>query len=124
MTTLDLIRIARTVIPPVGASMAIAVVDHEPGGKLSNGFPSGIGGRTRFGVAFLVEGRLKSAPIALFERQSDALHLVGIINGTADPASRPAPRGTGMLVGRTEAPVGEVPGASPIQPDQLSIFGG
>lgn len=83
MTTVDLVRLARTVIPPVGATMAIAVVEHESGGKLANGAPSGLGGRTWHGAAWLIDGRTRTAPIALFDRPRDALALVRILNGEA-----------------------------------------
>lgn len=121
MTGLELERIARDVIPPEGATQVVAVVDHQPGARLQNGSPSGLGGRTRFGAAFLMDGLRRSTPIALFDRQADALRLVGILNGrptsrggldtatpverraVADPVRPPAPvqDGAGLTAGDT-----------------------
>jgi len=83
VTSAELIRMTRDIVPPVGATMAVAVVDHEPGGKLVNGAPSGQGGRTRHGVAWLVNGRTQTAPIALFGRPRDALALLRVLKGEA-----------------------------------------
>lgn len=89
MTTAELERLARSVIPPVGATALAAVVEAEPGGRLANGLPSGIGGRTRFGVAWQLFGRVVHSPaIALFDRQADARRFRDILDGRA-PTSRP-----------------------------------
>lgn len=109
MTTVDLLKLARSTIPPVGATMAVAVVEHEPGGKLANGGPSGLGGRTRYGAAFLVDGRTRTAPIALFDRQRDAFTLVRILNGEA-PQGQPDPTTPGRSPGAVPDRAG--PGAS------------
>lgn len=91
MTGLELERLARSVIPPVGATALVAVVDHEPGGRLVNGSPSGLGGRTRFGVAWQLFGRVTHSPaIALFDRQVDARRFLDILSGR-DRAPRPGP---------------------------------
>lgn len=87
MTTPDLLRLARSVIPPVGATMAIAVVEGEPGGRLANGSPSGLGGRIRHGAAWLVDGRTRTAAIATFDRPRDAIALVRLLNGEAPAAA-------------------------------------
>jgi hypothetical protein len=108
MTGLEFERLARSTIPPVGASGAVAIVDHTPGGRLSkplDSYPSGIGGRTRWGAAWQVDGGLQAPrTIALFDRQSDALRLVRLINGTTDRTPRPAPRPP-VLEELPEAPV-------------------
>jgi len=115
MTTAELERLARGIIPPVGASSIVAVVEHEPGGRLVNGSPSGLGGRTRFGVAWQLFGRVVYQPaIALFDRQADAHHFLDILAGRV-PTSRPGPDlapATGAVEqgqAQAEAPV-RVPG--------------
>jgi hypothetical protein len=92
MTALaELDRIARNVVVPLGATGVRAVVDHQPGDRLVNGSPSGLGSRTRFGAAFTFDGgRRVGQPIALFDRGRDALALVRILEG-AEPAPRSAP---------------------------------
>lgn len=90
MTTAELQAIARDILPPVGASVAIAMVDHEPGSLLSNGYPSGLGGRTTFRAGFLVNGRQRIAVGPEFEDGRVARRLVKILNGEAT-APRPAP---------------------------------
>lgn len=91
MTTVELERIARSQVPPVGATMAVATVDVTPGGRLSNGYPSGLGVRTTYGVAWLVEGRIRTRPFATFPRGEEAYRLVALINGTERRAPRSAP---------------------------------
>jgi hypothetical protein len=106
--TADLERLARTLVQPSGTRAAVAIVDHTPGGRLSkplDAYPSGIGGRTRFGAAWQVDGgRGMPIAIATFDRQDDALRLVRLINGTADRTPRPAPRPP-VLEELPEAPV-------------------
>jgi hypothetical protein len=115
--TADLDRLARSLVQPSGTTSAVAVIEGEPGGRLSkplDGYPSGLGGRTRFGVAWLVGGLRRSAAAASFDRQDDALRLVHILNGSRRPStSRSAPVfPAGPLVaadresdqGRTEVP--------------------
>jgi hypothetical protein len=93
MTTADLVRAARDIVPPVGASAAIAVVDHEPGEKLKSGEPAGRGGLTTYRAAFLVAGRQISAPVGpTFERPRDLYRFLDVLTGEPqDPrsASRP-----------------------------------
>jgi hypothetical protein len=119
MNAVELERIARSTIPPIKATGLCLVVDHEPGGVLANGAPSGMGGRTRFGPAWIIDDRVKSRPIALFDRQADAHRLLSILRGDA-PASRPAPvipaaeplAGASPDLERTEAPEPELLDAS------------
>ena len=118
MTTAELQRIAAEILPPVGASVAIAMVDHEPGGQLSNGYPSGIGGRTTFRAGFLVNGRQRVALGPEFEDGRVARRLVRILNGEPSaprpaapviPAVSPVGNGNGEpdLAQRTRAPATE-----------------
>ncbi|HET7030384.1 MAG TPA: hypothetical protein VFI34_07720 [Candidatus Limnocylindrales bacterium] len=105
--TAELVRIAARVVPPVGASQLVATVDVEPCGRLSNGVPSGVvveadgtkrPPRTTYGVAWLVDGRVRTDPFATFDRGDDAYHLIRILEGevaTPRPAAHrgePLPR--------------------------------
>jgi 5-methylcytosine-specific restriction endonuclease McrA len=114
--TADLERLARTLVQPSGTRGAVAVVDHTPGGRLSkplDSYPSGIGGRTRWGAAWQVDGgRGMPITIALFDRQADAHRLVRLINGTTS-TSRPASR---VPVSEEPAEVPTSRGASPSLP--------
>jgi hypothetical protein len=83
VTGTELQRIARTILPPVGATEVVMTIVHEPGGKLLNGDPSGIGARTFYAPAWSIGGLRKSAPIARFDRQADALRLIAILHGEA-----------------------------------------
>lgn len=119
MNAVELERIASSTIPPVKATGLCLVVDQEPCGVLVSGAPSGIGGRTRFGPAWIIDAHRKSAPIALFERQADAHRLLAMLRGDAPaPRSGPdlaqPPLGTDLEQGqgRIEAPDGELPGVS------------
>ncbi len=100
MTTAELEAIARTAVPPVGATGARAVVDHEPGPKPGTGTP-------RYGVAWITGGRIVSAPIALFDRARDAYRLLDLL--TAAPrAARDLASGLGATVqghGQPGAPI-------------------
>jgi endogenous inhibitor of DNA gyrase (YacG/DUF329 family) len=74
MTGVELVRIARSIIPPVGATMAIARVDEQ----------------LKHRAAFLIDGRIHGDAVGpAFDRPRDAIALVRILNG--DEASRPAP---------------------------------
>jgi hypothetical protein len=73
--------IAAAVVLPEGATDLCMVVAHEPGGKMPDGSPSGIGGSTRFGPAWVIDGRAKSEPIALLDKQADARALLRLIAG-------------------------------------------
>lgn len=109
MTAVELERLARTLVQPSGTTGAVAVVDHTPGGRLSkplDTYPSGVSCRTRFGVAWMIGGLHQSTPVATFDRQSDALRLVALINGT-DRTPRPASR----------LPVTEEPPEAPVRAD-------
>ena len=76
MTALELARLVRDLVPPVGATMAIATAEHTPGPRPGTG-------TTAYGVAFLVDGRAKSEPIATFGRARDAYALIDLLNGRA-----------------------------------------
>lgn len=78
MTTVDLVRIARSIVPPVGATMAIACVDIN----------------LKHRAAFLIDGRIHGAPVGpAFDRPRDAIALVNLLNGEAPnglPARHPS----------------------------------
>lgn len=79
MTTPELAAIAKDLIPPPNATGAFVTVEHRPGQKLPSGQPSGIGGVTRYRVAF-TDG-IKAFPVGpLFERAKDAYRLVDILS--------------------------------------------
>lgn len=81
MTGLELAAIARDVIPPVGATSAVATVDHRPGDRPGTG-------TTRWQARWF-DGRRHLGPIGpAFERQRDMLRLVSIVNGSDRPGSR------------------------------------
>jgi hypothetical protein len=68
------------------------VVDVEACDRLANGAPSGLVAgrppRTRFGVAWIVDGRYTAGVIAWFDRQDDAHTLSAVLSGER-PTSRP-----------------------------------
>jgi hypothetical protein len=72
---------AMTVELPGGVTDVCMTVVVERGGKLDNGDPDGKGGSTKFGPAWVLEGRRKSEPIALYESQKDALALHAALAG-------------------------------------------
>jgi hypothetical protein len=109
MTGFDLARIARDAIPPVGATDLCLVVEVTEGGRLSNGEPAGIGVTSRYGVAWVIDGRAKSAPIATFGRHAEAMALMDLLTG---PALRSGP-GRGV----PPAPERTRPAASPATED-------
>lgn len=68
MTTAELLREARAIVPPAGATKAIAVVD----------------GDLRFRAAFLIGGRIRSAPVGPeFDKPRAVGRFVDILNGEA-----------------------------------------
>lgn len=123
MTGVELERRARNVLPPVGATGLRMTTVAEPGGRLTNGSPSGLGGSVRFGPVWLVDGgRHESRPIEVFDRQVDALRFFHLIAGT-EPAPRSAPGGSvesmGALDGTSDQERTGAPSrvdASPLEP--------
>ncbi len=94
MTAVELERIARSIIPPVGATMAIARVDDQ----------------LKHRAAFLIDGRIHDAPVGpAFDRPRDAIRLVKLLNGETP---RPGQSDSAVLgstpsgdeAGQTEAP--------------------
>lgn len=84
MTTADLVRIARDVIPPAGASTPVATVEHTPGQTLPSGAPAGVGGRTVYRAAWLVDGLRRSAPFGpAFDRPRDLGRFLAVLTGGA-----------------------------------------
>jgi hypothetical protein len=79
VTKLELQAIAKDLVPPHNSSGVIVTVEHQPGQKLPTGQPSGIGGTTRYRVAF-TDG-IKAFPVGpAFERAKDAFRLVDILS--------------------------------------------
>lgn len=88
MNTAELHKAAQALLPPVGATAALAVVD----------------GSGAHRAAWLIGGRLKSAPVGpSFERPRDACRFVDIVNGV-DPTPRPGRRG---VTAQTEVPASD-----------------
>lgn len=124
MTSTDLERVAASLIPPVGTTGVTLDVDHEPGERLRNGSPAGIGGRTRYRIAWLVGGRRRLPDGPAFDRARDARRLMDLLAGA--PAPRPAPifpadgptaPPAGPQRGRTGAPAVEaIPRTRGIEP--------
>ncbi len=96
MTAVELERVARSIVPPVGATMAIARVDEQ----------------LKHRAAFLIDGRIRGDYVGpSFDRPHDAIALVRILNGEAPrpdqsdlarlPGTHPDRRDE---VGQTEAP--------------------
>lgn len=75
MTTVELERIARSIIPPAGATMAITRVDEQ----------------LRHRAAFLIDARIRGPFVGpTFDRPRDAIRLVDLLNGEASrSASQP-----------------------------------
>jgi hypothetical protein len=66
---------------PDGVTDAIMICESTPGAKLPNGDPSGVGGTTKFGVAWVLRGRETSAPVALYDTHAEAACLYEAITG-------------------------------------------
>lgn len=91
MNQLELAAIARDAIPPVGARLAVATVEHTPGRRLSNGSFAGEGGRTVYRAVWF-DGLRNLEPIGpAFDRGRDVSRLIALINGHDRPASRRPP---------------------------------
>lgn len=83
MTTADMRREAAAIVPPPGATMAIAVVEHTLG-EVADGLRLGRGGRTVYRAAFLLDGRRYSPPVGPeFDMPRQAGAFVAILNGGA-----------------------------------------
>lgn len=88
MNSVELVAIARTAIPPVGAVMAVASVDHRAGRRLANGDPAGEGGVTRYQARWF-DGLRQLEPVGpAFRYSRDMYRLIDLINGKDRPASR------------------------------------
>jgi hypothetical protein len=82
MTTADMVRAARDVIPPAGSAVPVATVDHTPGRRLPTGAPAGVGGRTTYRAAWLVDGIARSAPFGpSFDRPRELGRFIGLLTG-------------------------------------------
>lgn len=100
MTRLEagLRRMAADIIPPVGASMAACLVRDG-----------------RHGVYFLVDGRFRSEPVALFDTPREAINFAAYLNGER-PARRPGRHDLAELGGSTSESADAQPGASVARP--------
>lgn len=81
MTTADMVRAARDVVPPVGASRPVVTVEHQTGTRLPSGAPAGTGGLTRYRAAWLVDGRRFVAFGPGFDRPRDAGRFIDLLTG-------------------------------------------
>lgn len=84
-TQVDPAKIAEvlaTAIPPAGTVDVMAVIVHEPGGKLPDGSPSGLGSRARYGAGWF-DGLEKSEPIGelLFDTPREAYDFINSLAG-------------------------------------------
>lgn len=117
-TVVELERLARAAIPPVGMTDVCAVVDVEPCDRLTDDrSPSGLivepdgsrrAPRTWYGVAWVVDGRLKSKPIALLDRQADAFILIDLLR--TGSSSRSARRSVAAVASAHRGDVGPAEG--------------
>lgn len=100
MTAVDLARIVASIIPPVGAVMAIARIDAE----------------LKHRAAFLIDGRIRGDYVGpAFDRPRDAITLIRILNGEA-PRSAQASRTTADDLAGTGIPTSEDARLSPEAP--------
>jgi hypothetical protein len=72
---------AASVVLPDGVTDLCMVVDVTKGESFPDGTPKGIGVETRYGPAWVIDGRGKSAPIALYASPYDARDLYDLIAG-------------------------------------------
>lgn len=70
------------VVLPSGVTDVCMVVEHTPGTKIpGTDYPSGLGGHTQYGPAFVVDGRITTAPVALFDTQVEARYAHALLAG-------------------------------------------
>lgn len=70
------------VVLPSGVTDVCMVVEHTPGTKIpGTDYPSGLGGHTQYGPAFVVDGRITTAPVALFDTQVEARYAHAFLAG-------------------------------------------
>lgn len=77
----ELQAIAAAVTVPTNANDIRITIVSEPGGKLPNGTPNGLGGRTQYAPVWVLDGRTDSAPIAVLDSPHDARDLAKMIDG-------------------------------------------
>lgn len=122
MSPRTLEAIAATVAIPTdrGApARAYVEVVHEPGRRLANGYPAGVGGRTRWRVYFGLDGgRLREPTDVLFDRGADARAVVRLLNGESG-AARPASDTTTGIPVPAQAPTGPV--LPPVRADAVGM---
>lgn len=79
-----------------GPARAYCVAHHTPGDRLSNGLPSGRGGRTTYQVAFGLDGgRRRELVGPMFERPREAARLAELLNGHGVASDTAATSATG-----------------------------
>lgn len=71
----EIARIAQEAVLPEGVTDVRMTTVVTPGDTLPNGTPSGRGGRTQHGPAWVIRGREESEPVHLFDSVTDALAL-------------------------------------------------
>lgn len=81
MTIADMVRLARDVVPPVGAVRPVVTVEHQTGTRLPNGAPAGTGGLTRYRAAWLIGGRRIEAFGPTFDRPRDVGRFIDLLTG-------------------------------------------
>lgn len=77
----ELDEIAATVVLPSGTTDLYMHVHHEPGGKIpGTDYPNGLGGKTTYGPAPIIDGRERGAPFFL-GTMGEARYLFGRLDG-------------------------------------------
>ena len=77
MTDIETLALDAEAEMPDNVTDATMVVDHSPGSKIQGtGYPSGLGGVTKYGVAWIIRGREVSATIAMFDTALEARTLL------------------------------------------------
>lgn len=67
---------------PLGVTDVCMAVEHTPGSKIAGtDLWSGLGGHTRYGPAFVINGRETTAPVALFDTQLEARYAYALLAG-------------------------------------------
>jgi len=72
---------AQAELPPGAWDLCMVVVS-EPGELIAGtDYYSGVGGRTRYGPAWVIGGRAKSEPVALYDTRAEAKELYELLAG-------------------------------------------
>jgi hypothetical protein len=82
VTTADLLKAARDVLPPASGARPIATVEQTRGHALPDGSPAGVGGQTVYRAAWLVDGRRRAFPFGpAFDRPRDLGRFLDLLTG-------------------------------------------